>query len=112
MLLQERLALTVAPPSACTPSAVEAACCTAPLWEVRGFLQKPNTFNLVSFQVHLEEAQEEELITVDAVGCFEEEEEQGVEKEMDVAEEGEDAGTEESKEEASEVTTGHSVIFK
>ncbi|XP_030579468.1 cdkn1a interacting zinc finger protein 1b isoform X1 [Archocentrus centrarchus] len=58
-------------------------------------------------QVHLEEAQEEELITVDAVGCFEEEEEeeeeQVVEEEVDVAEEEEDAGTEESKEEASEI---------
>lgn len=30
----------------------------------------------VSSQVHLEEAQEEELITVDAVGCFEGEEEE------------------------------------
>ncbi|KAM8885662.1 cdkn1a interacting zinc finger protein 1b isoform 4-T5 [Spinachia spinachia] len=32
-------------------------------------------------QVHLEEAQEEELITVDAIGCFEEEEEKNVEEE-------------------------------
>ncbi|XP_039902626.1 cdkn1a interacting zinc finger protein 1b isoform X3 [Simochromis diagramma] len=51
-------------------------------------------------QVLLEEAQEEELITVDAVGCFEEEgeeEEEGavVEEEVDVADEEEDAATKE-----------------
>ncbi|XP_037339467.2 cdkn1a interacting zinc finger protein 1b isoform X2 [Pungitius pungitius] len=40
-------------------------------------------------QVHLEEAQEEELITVDAVGCFEEEEEKKVE--VDEEEEEEEA---------------------
>ncbi|XP_072243248.1 cdkn1a interacting zinc finger protein 1b isoform X2 [Leuresthes tenuis] len=47
-------------------------------------------------QVLLEEAQEEELITVDAVGCFKEEEEE--EEEVDVAdeEEEEDEGEEES----------------
>lgn len=52
----------------------------------------------VSSQVLLEEAQEEELITVDAVGCFEEEgEEEGavVEEEVDVADEEEDAATKE-----------------
>lgn len=36
---------------------------------------------LSTCQVQLEEAQEEELITVDAVGCFEEEEEEEEEKE-------------------------------
>ncbi|XP_034398471.1 cdkn1a interacting zinc finger protein 1b [Cyclopterus lumpus] len=42
-------------------------------------------------QVHLEEAQEEELITVDAVGCFkEEEEEEVVEVEVEVNEEEEE----------------------
>ncbi|XP_035771804.1 cdkn1a interacting zinc finger protein 1b [Neolamprologus brichardi] len=51
-------------------------------------------------QVLLQEAQEEELITVDAVGCFEEEgeeEEEGavVEEEVDVADEEEDAATKE-----------------
>lgn len=55
----------------------------------------------VSSQVLLEEAQEEELITVDAVGCFEEEgeeEEEGAvveEEEVDVADEEEDAATKE-----------------
>lgn len=65
----------------------------------------------VSSQVLLEEAQEEELITVDAVGCFEEEgeeEEEGavVEEEVDVADEEEDAAT---KEDASEVKSGRPV---
>nr|XP_020450931.1 cip1-interacting zinc finger protein-like isoform X2 [Monopterus albus] len=45
-------------------------------------------------QVHLQEAQEEELITVDAVGCFEGEEEEQ-EEGVDVAEEEDDVGKEE-----------------
>ncbi|KAK2838180.1 hypothetical protein Q5P01_015392 [Channa striata] len=54
-------------------------------------------------QVQLEEAQDEELITVDAIGCFEEEEEEE-EEEVDVAdEEDEDVGTEEA--EAKQVET-------
>ncbi|XP_028434371.1 cdkn1a interacting zinc finger protein 1b isoform X2 [Perca flavescens] len=57
-------------------------------------------------QVHLEEAQEEELITVDAVGCFEGEED-GEEKEVEeveVAEEEEESvGKEEAEKEMSEV---------
>uniref|UniRef100_A0A3P9KUH7 Matrin-type domain-containing protein n=1 Tax=Oryzias latipes TaxID=8090 RepID=A0A3P9KUH7_ORYLA len=48
-------------------------------------------------QVQLEEAQEEELITLDAVGCFEEEEE------VEVAEEGQQGGEEESQGEHSQV---------
>ncbi|KAG7999643.1 Cip1-interacting zinc finger protein, partial [Nibea albiflora] len=50
-------------------------------------------------QVHLEEAQEEELITVDAVGCFEEEEE-----EVEVAdeEEEEEVADEEEEEEVAD----------
>ncbi|XP_042337248.1 cip1-interacting zinc finger protein-like, partial [Plectropomus leopardus] len=64
-------------------------------------------------QVHLQEVQEEELITVDAVGCFEEEEEkeaqeeqeeeQEEEDEVDVADEEEGDGGEEGAEEVSEV---------
>ncbi|XP_069579962.1 cdkn1a interacting zinc finger protein 1b [Brachyistius frenatus] len=56
-------------------------------------------------QVHLDEAQEEELITVDAVGCFEEEEEdeEEEEEEVDVADgEEEDEGPEDTKEEVAE----------
>lgn len=48
-------------------------------------------------QVQLEEAQEEELITLDAVGCFEEEEE------VEVAEEGQQGDEEESPGEHSQV---------
>ncbi|KAF3695299.1 Cip1-interacting zinc finger protein [Channa argus] len=56
-------------------------------------------------QVQLEEAQEEELITVDAIGCFEGEGEEE-EEEVDVAdEEDEDVGTEEA--EAKAVETEH-----
>ncbi|KAM7415487.1 hypothetical protein PAMA_017814 [Pampus argenteus] len=43
----------------------------------------------VSSQVHMEEAQEEELITVDAVGCFQEEEKEE-EKEEEEVEVGDD----------------------
>lgn len=52
----------------------------------------------VSSQVHLEEAQEEELITVDAVGCFEGEEEE----EVEVADE-EEAGGVKTEEKVLEV---------
>ncbi|XP_032372625.1 cdkn1a interacting zinc finger protein 1b [Etheostoma spectabile] len=57
-------------------------------------------------QVHLEEAQEEELITVDAVGCFEgeEEDEEKEVEEVEVAEEEEESvGKEEAEKEVSEV---------
>ncbi|XP_018549003.1 cdkn1a interacting zinc finger protein 1b [Lates calcarifer] len=58
-------------------------------------------------QVHLQEAQEEELITVDAVGCFEgeEEEEEEEEEEADVAndeEDEDDVGKEAAQEKVSE----------
>lgn len=58
-------------------------------------------------QVHLQEAQEEELITVDAVGCFEgeeEEEEDEEEEEVEVADEEEEGGVgeEEAKKEVME----------
>ncbi|XP_049906144.1 cdkn1a interacting zinc finger protein 1b [Epinephelus moara] len=58
-------------------------------------------------QVHLQEAQEEELITVDAVGCFEgeeEEEEEDEEEEVEVADEEEEGGVgeEEAKKEVME----------
>uniref|UniRef100_A0A671TMS4 Matrin-type domain-containing protein n=1 Tax=Sparus aurata TaxID=8175 RepID=A0A671TMS4_SPAAU len=45
-------------------------------------------------QVHLQEAQEEELITVDAVGCFEgeEDEDEDEEEEVEVADEEEEGG--------------------
>ncbi|KAM4615839.1 cdkn1a interacting zinc finger protein 1b [Polymixia lowei] len=49
-------------------------------------------------QVHLQEALEEELITVDAVGCFEGEEEEEAEE----ADEEEEAGNEEEKEKVTE----------
>ncbi|XP_030274125.1 cip1-interacting zinc finger protein-like isoform X1 [Sparus aurata] len=53
-------------------------------------------------QVHLQEAQEEELITVDAVGCFEgeEDEDEDEEEEVEVADEEEEGGV--RKEEAEE----------
>ena len=58
----------------------------------------------VSSQVHLQEAQEEELITVDAVGCFEGEEDEvedeEEEEEVEVADEEEEGGV--RKEEAEE----------
>ncbi|TKS65899.1 Zinc finger protein 1 [Collichthys lucidus] len=60
-------------------------------------------------QVHLEEAQEEELITVDAVGCFEEEEEEEVDA-ADGEEEEEEvvdvADGEEEEEEVVDVADG------
>lgn len=46
----------------------------------------------VSSQAHQEEVQEEELITVDAVGCFEGEEEEHDEEEVEVADEEETGG--------------------
>lgn len=46
----------------------------------------------VSSQAHQEELQEEELITVDAVGCFEGEEEEHDEEEVEVAGEEETGG--------------------
>lgn len=69
----------------------------------------------VSSQVLLEEAQEEELITVDAVGCFEEEgeeEEEGavVEEEVDVADEEEDAATKEKVKSGRPVASGEITI--
>lgn len=57
-----------------------------------------------SSQAHQEEAQEEELITVDAVGCFEGEEEEPDEEEVDVADEEETGGVG-TEENASEVPT-------
>ena len=54
----------------------------------------------VSSQVHLQEAQEEELITVDAVGCFEGEEDEDEEEEVEVADEEEEGGV--RKEDAEE----------
>ncbi|XP_031158038.1 cdkn1a interacting zinc finger protein 1b [Sander lucioperca] len=58
-------------------------------------------------QVHLEEAQEEELITVDAVGCFEgeEDDEEKEVEEVEVAEEEEEesVGKEEAEKEVSAV---------
>lgn len=62
--------------------------------------------------MQLEEAQEEELITVDAVGCFEGEEEEEKE-EIDVAdEEDEDVGKEEAEEKLLEVQTGVDLFTK
>ncbi|XP_022620486.1 cip1-interacting zinc finger protein-like isoform X2 [Seriola dumerili] len=49
-------------------------------------------------QVHLQEAQEEELITVDAVGCFEEEEEEEEVEVADDEEEWDDEGKEGTEE--------------
>lgn len=43
-------------------------------------------------QVHLQEQQEEELITVDAIGCFEEEELEPEEVQVAVEEEARDGG--------------------
>ncbi|XP_041793682.1 cdkn1a interacting zinc finger protein 1b [Chelmon rostratus] len=63
-------------------------------------------------QVHLQEAQEDELITVDAVGCFEGEEErheEEEEEELEVADEEEEggAGKEGSVEESLEAADTH-----
>ncbi|XP_051258728.1 cdkn1a interacting zinc finger protein 1b isoform X2 [Dicentrarchus labrax] len=51
-------------------------------------------------QVHQEEAQEEELITVDAVGCFEGEEEEEEDEEEEEVEVADEEGGEEEKEAA------------
>lgn len=44
-------------------------------------------------QVHLQEQQEEELITVDAIGCFEEEEQEPEEVQVALEEEAGDRGS-------------------
>lgn len=68
--------------------------------------------------MHLEEAQEEELITVDAVGCFEgeEDDEEKEVEEVEVAEEEEEesVGKEEAEKEVSAVQPNvqvNSVMF-
>lgn len=65
-------------------------------------------------QVLLEEAQEEELITVDAVGCFkgeEEEEEEDEEQEVEVADEEEETVSEEAHEEGYDPDTTYGSGF-
>lgn len=74
--------------------------CFAPLRLVGSVLRVEFDSVSVSSQVHLEEVQEEELITVDAVGCFEGEEEE--EEEVEVADE-EEAGGVKTEEKVLEV---------